>query len=297
MWVNRSGETVARVLAPPGSYGLPRLSPDEQYIALRTAEGRERLRYIKVLDVRRGVFLNITLEPGSVAGPVWSPDGTQLVFAIDKKGMDALYVVNLESRDEAKELFPSHASHWPSSWSKDNRLLLIEMHPDTLEDIWIYDFNEESDPKPLINTPYREYNPMFSPNGSWIAYVSTESGQPEVYLWSLDESRLKTPVSRDGGAEPMWSRDGRELFYRNGDVMMSVKIDYSSENIVGEPEPLFERKSGGAWSHSSRYDLDPHGQRFLMIEGTDDSAELTRLAVVTNWLEEVKQKKYAPLQE
>ena len=127
---------------------------------------------------------------------------------------------------------------------------------------------------------------MLSPDGQWLAFVSNESGDNEVYVRPFSGSRRKTRVSSDGGQELAWAPDGRELFYRSGDRMMAVDIVTRPTLRPGTPRLLFERAfaKGGPWRD---YDVSLDGRRFLMLKPTMEDVALTQLNVVLNWLEEL----------
>ena len=203
--------------------------------------------------------------------------------------MDSLYVLNIED-DTLEQLYASDHSLWPSSWSENGRYLaFVELHSDTQQDILLYDFKTPGPPRPFVNSTYREYNPMFSPDGEWIAYVSTESGGREVYLRDTERTGPTIQVTSDGGAEPMWAPDGGRLFYRRGDAMMAVRFDKASGSLLGPSEELFVRETSPRISeYSSRYDvIGDSGSdevRFLMIDEPEGAAKITELTLVSNWL-------------
>jgi hypothetical protein len=131
---------------------------------------------------------------------------------------------------------------------------------------------------------------MFSPDGRWLAYMSNESGRDEVYVQPFSVTGLggTKQISVDGGTEPVWAPDGRELFYRNGDKMMAVTIVTDPELSVGTPRLLFEKRflPGPMWARRN-YDVSPDGQRFLMIQREQDLVP-TEIIVILNWFEELK---------
>jgi Tol biopolymer transport system component len=146
--------------------------------------------------------------------------------------------------------------HFPSSWTPGGEILAyFEMNPDTGFDIWLLDVKDGGEPRPLIQTPAQEGCPEFSPDGRWLAYASDESGQPEVYVQSFPEAGEKYQMSTDGGASPLWSKNGKELFYRIDDQLLAV-------------------------------DIETDGKRFLMVgQEPFPDAPITQLHVVLNWFE------------
>jgi hypothetical protein len=146
--------------------------------------------------------------------------------------------------------------------------------------------------QPFLRTPFNESVPRFSPDGRWLAYISDESGRYEVYVQPYPGPGGKWQVSTDGGAEPVWNPNGRELFYRNGDKMMAVEIVTQPSFAAGKPRMLFERPYQPPPATFPNYDVSPDGQRFLMLKPSEEtsSASLTQMVVVQNWFEELKQK-------
>jgi len=140
---------------------------------------------------------------------------------------------------------------------------------------------------PIIATEFDEHSPMFSPDGHWLAYVSGRSGREEVCVQAYPGSGPWHQVSTDGGREPVWSRDGRELFYRSGDRMMVVDVAAGPELSIGLPRVLFEGHYLMGFGGGNMYDVTPDGQRFLMVRQPPDAAP-TEIRVVLNWAEELK---------
>jgi Tol biopolymer transport system component len=148
----------------------------------------------------------------------------------------------------------------------------------------------DSRPEALVEGPFESSNPAISPDGQWLAYRSNESGQNEVYVERFPELGNRVQISTDGGQAPLWSSDGRELFYRDGDAMMTVAIDTGPPLSAGLPERLFE---GPYLNDLSRnYDVTRDGTRFLMIKGS--AAPQLSIHVVLNWLEELDTSVPAP---
>jgi dipeptidyl aminopeptidase/acylaminoacyl peptidase len=144
------------------------------------------------------------------------------------------------------------------------------------------------EPAPLLVTPRNESWPMFSPDGRWIAYVSDESGRPQVYVRPYPGPGGKVTVSTDGGGEPVWSRDGRELFYRRGITMFSVPVETRPTFKAGTPRKLFEvRFNPAGQSGHPHFDVSLDGQRFLMVRRDQDLVP-HQLNVILNWSEELK---------
>jgi serine/threonine-protein kinase len=159
--------------------------------------------------------------------------------------------------------------------------------PNTLEDIWVVDPDGEQEAKPVLRTGHKEYNPTFSPDGRWLAYVSDESGQPEIYLQEYPDAGHRWTVPTPGATNPVWSRDGRELYYISGNRMMAVKVTSEPDFPIGTPDLLFESSdlvvSGGRLRRN--YDVSDDG-RFLMVKWGEDAED--EFVVVHHWFEELK---------
>jgi Tol biopolymer transport system component len=142
-------------------------------------------------------------------------------------------------------------------------------------------------PRPLLHESWREGLAVFSPDGNWIAYASDAEGRLEVYVTPFPGLGKKEKISTDGGCFPVWSRDGKELFYRNGDKMMVTTIETEPEFRVAGSDVLFEGQyltSGGG----PNYDVSPDGRQFLMVKESGEQAGTNQLIVVVNWFEELK---------
>jgi len=151
------------------------------------------------------------------------------------------------------------------------------------------DFGDSSSTKPFLQTSFNEYNPMISPNGQWLAYTSNESGQNEIYVKSFPEEDGKWLISTNGGSEPVWARDGSELFYRNSGKIISVKIKTGSTFIAGKPKMLFARENDPKAMNpygSPNYDIGLDG-RFLIIESTPGIPS-SQINFAINWFENLK---------
>jgi hypothetical protein len=161
------------------------------------------------------------------------------------------------------------------------------IHPDTGLDIWVLPITGQQDPRPLVQTGFNEGGAHFSPDGRWLAFVSDESGRREVYVQPFPEGDGRWQVSIQGGTEPLWARSGRELFYRNGDQIMSVTMTAEPEFSVGKPRTLFEGRFEQNPVMAASYDVSPDNQLFITPLRGDDP-EVTQFHVVLDWFEELK---------
>jgi hypothetical protein len=168
---------------------------------------------------------------------------------------------------------------------------LLEANPKTGYDIWVLHVSDRK-AQPFIRTPFNETVPQFSPlDGRWLAYVSNESGRNEIYVQAYPGPGGKWQISTDGGTEPVWNRNGRELFYRSGNKMMAVDITAQPSFSAGKPRVLFEGPYLPTPATFPNYDVSLDGQRFLMLKPAEKiQAQSTQINVVLNWFEELKQK-------
>jgi eukaryotic-like serine/threonine-protein kinase len=182
-------------------------------------------------------------------------------------------------------------SQFPLAWSPDGQLLAFyEVNPTTQRDIWVLRLSDRK-AQPFLRTPFDEGAPRFSPDGHWMAYCSNESGRYEVYVQPFPGPGGKWQISTEGGTEPVWNRNGRELFYRSGDKMIAVEITTQPNFSVGKPQLLFEGPYVlGVSGPFPNYDVSPDGQRFLMLKPAEQEQAATQINVVLNWFEELKQK-------
>jgi Tol biopolymer transport system component len=179
----------------------------------------------------------------------------------------------------------------PMSWSPDGQLLAFhEVNPTTQRDIWVLRMSDRK-AQPFLRTRFDESGPRFSPDGRWLAYMSDESGRYEIYVQPYPGPGGKWQISTGGGTEPVWNRNGRELFYRIGDKMMAVEITTQPGFAAGTPRVLFEGRYEPAPFPVANYDVSPDGQRFLMLKPVEQTgAAPTQINVVLNWFEELKRR-------
>jgi dipeptidyl aminopeptidase/acylaminoacyl peptidase len=241
---------------------------------------------------------------------VWGPDGTRVAFQSTAPGPWNLFWKPLDGSADAQPVLSAGdallARSWPNtgasllpgtlptlsgagpqfpaSWSSDGTTLAFhERKPNGERDIWIV--SPGTDPVPFLITPFDERSPRFSPDGKWLAYVSDESGRNDVYVQPFPGPGPKWPVSTDGGIDPVWSRDGRELFFRQDDQMMVVSVEPKGEFSAGRPRRLFEIRFD-AGDDGPNYDISRDGTWFVMPR-RNQGAVPGELHLVLNWFGEV----------
>jgi Tol biopolymer transport system component len=286
VWVDRHGSEQP-LSAPENSYESPRLSPDGQRIAVAT-DGQ-----IWLYNLSRETLTRFTFEGNVNSRPVWTPDGKRITFYSNKEGALNIFWQLADGSGGLERLTTSEFTSVPSSWSPDGQTLAFHVaNVKTGNDIWTLRLSDRK-AQPFLQTQFNEGNPRFSPDGRWIAYVSDESGRSEIYVQPYPGPGGKWQVSRDGGTEPVWNRNGRELFYRSGNKLMAVEITIQPNFELGNPRMLFEGPYVPSAVPVSNYDVSPDGQRFLMLKPAEqDQAQSapTQITVVQNWFEELKRR-------
>ncbi len=259
VWVDRQGQTTP-FIAQRSNYRYPRISPDGSRVAV--AHGKPGRRDIWIYDAVRGTRERLTVV-GNNNLPVWSPSGTRIAFASNRSGGMNPHWRSADRSDEAERLSTSEHQQLPISWSSDGRTLAFyEVNPATGRDIWILPLEGDRTPRPFLATSFSERAPTISPNGRWLAYVSNESGQDEVLVQPYPDGGGKTTISTSGGAEPVWSADGRELFYRQADQMWAVTVEFEPRFIAGKPQLLFDEPGFMLGPvGNANYDVSPDGRR------------------------------------
>jgi len=291
VWVDRNGDPKPLGLSPR-SYLHPRLSPNGDRLAIEI-EGPNHDIY--VYDFDRTVLSKITTD-GLSHWPVWSPDSTQLAFRQGLMSEFKLQQVPVDGSAPARPMQADGLSQSPDSWSPDgSELIYTAQDPGESPRIMTVPVKGGS-PRPLEASNFAEGSPKFSSDGRWVTYCSAESGKPQVYVHAYPGPGAKIQISSEGGTDPVWKRDGSELYYRNGDSMMAVAVSTAPTFKAGRPQELWK----GHYSHgmssscgppgatSSNYDVTPDGKRFLMIKDDDqDRAVSKQIVVVLGWAGEL----------
>ena len=278
VWVDRDGKMDA-LTADQDLYREVAVSPDGTKAVVRIGLA------LWIHDLRRGTRSPLTSGPSSHILPVWSSDGTRVIFASNRGGDWDIYSQPIDGARPAEVLLKRPSDQFPYAMLPDGTLLYLEINPQTSRDIWT--LSPEGKPTPLRVTPFNEGEARFSPglfSGSgkgWVAYSSDESGRREVYVQSYPEGSNRTVVSKDGGTHPRWSPDGRELFYVSGDAL--VAVEFRPGGSFGSPRRLFDCSSFLLNDYRFQtYQPLADGKRFLMIR-RDEGAVPRQLNVILNW--------------
>lgn len=284
VWVNRSG--VEEPLgAPARAYRGPRLSPDGRDVAV-AVEGQETAVWLYALS--RNTLTRLTFQGSTNYNPVWTRDGKRIAFTAVGQGLFWQPADGSGAREQLNDL-----GGFPNSWSPDGQLLALDdvRSSSPGRDILVLHVDNHKE-EHFLETPFNEGAPQFSPDGRWIAYLSNESGRYEIYMQPYPGPGAKLQISTDGGTEPLWNPNGRELFYRSGNKMMAVEISTQPRFSAGKPKVLFtgQYQTSPSPVPNPNYDVSSDGQRFLMLKPGEQAQSPTQINVVLNWFEELKQK-------
>jgi len=279
VWADRTGATTP-IAAPARAYQNLSLSPDGQRVALELSEAT---RDIYLFEFARGGLIRFTND-GENGCPRWTPNGKQVTFWRRKAGGFDVISKAIDSGSET--MFMSRATGEIQSWSPDGKTLVFMRNtPETSLDLWMK--SGDQPPRPWLVTPFRELLAAFSRDGKYVAYTSDESGQYEIYVRPASGEGAKWQISSEGGEEPLWSKDGRELFYRNGPKWMAADVTTDPQFKAGTPHMLFEGPYLNVPGVS--YDVAADG-RFLMLEESFKQPPTVQLQAIFNWAEEVKRR-------
>ena len=290
VWVDRQGREEP-VGAPPRPYERPRVSPDGARLAVQIADPANT--DVGIYYLARGTSTRLTTDAARDTHPLWTPDGTQVVFFSNREGAGGVFRRRADGTGLVERLMPGPNNPRAYAWASDGQqLVLIQGGAETF-DLAVLSLEGEPTLEPLIQTPlFAESRPAVSPDGQWIAYYSNESGEREVYVQPFPALDSKSQISTTGGTSPVWGPEGRELFYRNGEAMLVVPIATEGGLAPGIPEVLFEGRYFGSVQPTElgrHYDLAPDGERFLMIKpATDDASTPTQIIFVENWFDELQ---------
>jgi Tol biopolymer transport system component len=300
-WMDREGKFTP-LRETPGGYLNPAFSPDGKRLALDIFDGKRR--DIWVYEWERDTLTRLTFGGEGNAYPAWTPDGQRIVYSSQEKGgAPNLWWARANGAADAQRLTQSkNLAQFSESWSLDGKVLAFRQeNPGTGSDIFTITIegDEKSgwkagEPKPFVNSPFYEGEPAFSPDGRWLAYVSNESGNFEVYVRPFPGPGGKWQVSTGGGVLPRWPRNGKELFYRTEDTkIMVVTYTASSDSFRADKPQLW---SPGQFTELGQgnynFDLHPDGKRFAVLKApsTEQGAAVNKVSFIFNFFDELRRK-------
>ena len=288
VWVDRSGAKLQEV-GLAGQLADPVISPDGRRVAVTLTEGGNQ--DIWVFDMVRGVKTRLTNDEERDIRPVWSPDGDQIAFMTLRSGSMDIFLRRADGSGEATPLLATPGSDVLSDWSRDGKLLFHNQ----ANDIGWLELEENGNGRPreqTMETSAAEAVPKLSPNGRFVAYASRESGRSEVYVRPFPEGDGRVTVSSDGGTRIRWSRDGKELFYVNGETLFAVEVSTEGEFSIGKMTRLFDHPGLRPGFNYAPYDVSADGERFILVEPITETGETPKptIRVVENWAEEFRER-------
>jgi Tol biopolymer transport system component len=283
VWKDRSGRELGTI-GEPAEYGAFALAPDPGLAVVDLFDAQTDNRDLWIHDLERGVASRFTFDQASDRNPVWSPDGSRIVYSSSRSGGSRdLYIKDASGAGQAELLMTDPDQLHPGDWSRDGRYLAVmKLSSQSDWDIFALPMDGSGEAFPAIQTPFGELLPMLSPDGRWVTYMSDQSGRMEVYVQRFPEPGGKWQVSTAGGGEPVWSADGSEIFYIDAaQNLVSVKVTTGETFKAGLPEILFEARLVPALQRN-RYAVSEDGQRFLLLLPLETQAN-PPMTVVQNW--------------
>ena len=285
IWVDRTGRRLSS-LPTRADYHHPWLSPDETRIAVEKTDPATGRHGVWILDLSRGTTSRLLLDATGAHRPIWSPDGRRIGFGSNRLGGHDLYETASDGGgSEALVMSSKNGSVEATDWSLDGRFIAYQTRHQGPSDILVLPLAPPGNPLGILETMANEIQGQFSPNVRWLAYTSDESGSAEVYVRAFPDGGARQPVSVQGGAQPRWRRDGKELFYLGLDGrLMSVAVNATATTIeTGPPRTMFDTGiRGGFLDRRNQYLVTKDAQRFLInLAAEDENPE--PITVVMNW--------------
>ena len=273
----------------------PKFSPDGERLAVTISEPGDT--NIWVLDLTTGAQTKLTQE-GTNVYPFWTPDGERVTYLSYRGGNESsIDWERADGHEESEQLLsPEEKGEYigPGSWSPDGEMLVYRRHlpseSDTKGGIWIAARDGDREPRPFVATGLGGYGPAISPDGLWLAYVSLESGRPEIYVQPFPDGGERHQISTDGGRYAVWSPDGGSIYYRNEeeDQTLVVPVTTNPEFRAGAAQVLLEGQYAiGTYVWYPNFDIAPDGKSFVMIKEDESWGRTTEIRVVLNWFEEL----------
>jgi eukaryotic-like serine/threonine-protein kinase len=287
MWFDRAGKPMGAAGEQVSNLLSLRLSPDGTRLATESGENNSD---IWIYDRKRQVNTRLTFGPGASSSPVWSPDG-QWVAYVGVRGKNNLYRKSASGTGQEELLMEGDAKNRsPLDWSRDGKFLLFGVGDlSSTGQIWALPLAGDRKPFPVMPDTTSAISARFTPDGHWVAYSSAESGRQEVYVMPFGHGSGKWQISSAGGVQPVWRRDGKELFFwSGGNTLMSVPVTLMAGTVeIGAARQLFRFSNPvGIIGVISPYDAAPDGQRFALITTPQQVAKA--ITLVTNWTAELK---------
>ena len=279
-WVDRSGRELGAIRGPD-TYATPRLSPDGKRLAFSLVDPRLGTRDLWVQDLERDVTTRINFGPASEDFPVWARDGRRLFFSADPGGhVPDLFQVDLADM-KSSPLRGGPGVKFASDVSPDGRLIAYTQYNGGNSIIQMLPLDADPKPTPFLSAESDGGEARFSPDGRYVAYASDESGRSEVSVRALNGSGERWQVSRSGGDTPVWSTDGRELYFLDQNTLMAAPVRFDRGFEAGTPKPLFSADFKIGFGGVRSFDVAPDGRFLLLLH--ESSGHRRGIDVIANW--------------
>jgi Tol biopolymer transport system component/predicted Ser/Thr protein kinase len=283
-WFDRSGKAAEMPEVPPAVMGETRLSSDARKTLVTTLDPQDGHVELWSYDLPQGARTRLASGTNSADSPVWSPDNRRVAFADRSSGASAFYVTDASGEGKPELVSESTQDRAPLDWSSDGRWILFLQSVAAAgpglgkPELWIWSVAERK-ASPYLQTESRTADGVFSPDTRWVAYQSNESGQVEVSVRPFPGPGERKQISRGGGSEPRWSRDGREIVYRAAAwKLMAVEVMTQGSLRTGEPRLLFSLPA-----NTVDWDISGDHQRILAAIPVAEKQPAGPLSIVTNW--------------
>ena len=289
VWHNRTGKTLETV--GQDYFAQPAISPDATKVAVAIYDRTWWTPDVWILDLVRGTRTRFTFENVAAGGLVWQPDGQAIIYASRQKGNVCINRKALNGKTAEVLLETDGVNDLPRSICHDGRYLAYSRREGSMNakgEIWILPLFGDRKPFPLVQSQFDVDSPAFSPDCRWVAYMSSDPGQPEVYVTSFPDGARKYEASTGSGQIPHWRADGKELFFLapQNSTVVAVNVEQNGQELrLGTPHGLFQAVSIGY--RFNFYDVSPDGQRFL-IGGYPQAVSSVPLTLVSNWSSELR---------
>ncbi|MBZ5578069.1 MAG: serine/threonine-protein kinase [Acidobacteriia bacterium] len=296
-WLEEGGRT-RPLLAKPGNYGRPSLSPDGRRLVLEVLDGNNQDLWVQ--DLERDTLTRLTFDGQGNLGPIWTPDGRSVVF----QQPQGIAWTRADGSGKVQSLLRTKGTVFPWSFTPDGKdLVYMEAGAGSYE-LWSAPMEEREGalhagtPKSLLQTPFDQRYPALSPDGRWLAYMSNESGSYEIYVRAFPETASgggKWQISSGGGSYPMWSRTGHQLFFEDLDARILATGYTAAGNAFAAEKPRLwsEKRISDLVTVSKNLDLAPDGKRFaviLPVEQPGSQTARSRVTLIENFAEELQRR-------
>jgi Tol biopolymer transport system component len=287
VWRDREGHEL-QTQGAPAEYASFSLSPSGDRVLVEVRDEATANRDIWIHELQRGVTSRFTFAPGDDANSVWSPDGSRVAFMSDRNGTPDLFVKDATGAGDPQPLLADERTIMACDWSRDgNHLAFMKLESENGWDIWAMPMDGSGEAFPVVQSQFFDARPSFSPDGRWIAYQSDESGRAEIYVRPFPGPGGKWQVSPNGGEEPHWSADGREIFYLDAaQNIVAVPVETGGGFRAGVPDELFDARLFPSLQRN-RFVASGDGQSFLTLSPMESQSN-PPTTVVLNWNTDTK---------